>query len=74
MALVSGCAPQITDGRAIPDASDQLNPKGEAASNQSLPAPPQTAYPTTDHPTDHPGVGLGVPTHPPTDFSLIPSN
>lgn len=74
MALLSGCAPQITDGRAVPDASNQLNRHSEAASNQTLPEPPKTAYPTTDHPTEHPGVGLGVPTHPPTDFSLIPGN
>jgi hypothetical protein len=36
--------------------------------------PSEAEYPKTDHPTDHPEIGLGVPTHPPTDFSLIPGN
>jgi hypothetical protein len=74
MAVLSGCTPQIVDGEAVKDATYQPSRQGEAAANRTLPEPPKVVYPKTDRPTENPGVGLGVSTHPPTDFSLIPGS
>lgn len=74
IAVLSGCTSQSVDGQAVRDATYQPSRNSEAASNQSPLQAPKAVYPTADGPTENPGVGLGVPTHPPTDFSLIPGN
>lgn len=74
---LSGCAPRVVGGQAVQDptfAPGQQSLVTHSQQPQQVSAPSGIEYPKTDRPTEHPEVGLGVPTHPPTDFSLIPGN
>ncbi len=77
LVCLSACTPRVVDGQALQDpayVSDRQNGVTHSPQPQQVSAPGQVDYPKTDHPTEHPEVGLGVATHPPTDFSLIPGN
>lgn len=74
---LSGCAPRVVSGQAVEDPTVNPGLQNQVTQShqpQQRSTPSGYEYPKTDRPTEHPEVGLGVPTHPPTDFSLIPGN
>jgi len=78
LVCLAGCAPRIVQGHATYNPAEAPGQQGAISESpqgqQPVSAPSRAQYPKTDHPSEHPGVGLGVLTHPPTDFSLIPAN